>query len=294
MLLCIYFFSKRFGLQIVLLFIALFYTLLFILAYIGQEYLIYLPVRAIKYLPKNLGIYYEEIELKTIDAVKISAWYIPGEKLKPVVLFCHGNASNISDLIHLKIMYILYSIGFSILIFDYRGFGKSTGKINERGTYKDVEAAWNYLLENKKVASEDVVIWGRSLGGGVASYLASKKNKCKALVLESCFTSIPDLARRLFPFLPVEKIVRHRYPVKEYMPKVRSPVVIMHSKADETVPYAHGKKLYALAMSSKRFIDLEGSHKFAFLKSREKCVAELADFLQLEKNNKKTYSEYSQ
>lgn len=273
------------GIRNILLGVFFGYLILFFLALIGQKYVIFFPKRAIKATPEDWGLNYQEIKLETPDSEQIYAWFIPGERKSPVILFCHGNSSNMSSPAHLQIMNIFNSLKMSAIIFDYRGFGKSSGSPDELGSYLDVETVWSYLVLERKFSPEDIVIWGRSLGGGVASYLAMKKKNCQALVLEASFLSVVDVARRLVPFLPLSIIIHHNYPVKKYISVIDCPILIFHSKDDETVPFAHGKKLFDLANEPKSFIELSGSHNLGFLVSKQRYIQGIQAFLELDQRS---------
>lgn len=270
---------KRYGFKGVLPAVAGLYLLFMLLAFFGQEIIIYFPDRQVSATPKTIGLSYDEAWLTTSDQERIQSWFVPGRDDMPAVLFCHGNASNIATASHLETLRILHSLGLSVLIFDYRGFGQSSGSPTEEGTYRDARAAWNHLVADRGFAAGEIIIWGRSLGGGIASYLAGQKKECRALVLESTFSSIPAMARRLFPFWPLKAGIRHRYPVVEHVRGVACPVLVMHSRQDETVPYGLGRKVYAAAPEPKRFVELRGNHAWGFLLSKPKYAAAVEEFL---------------
>jgi len=270
---------RRYGLKGLLPAAAGLYALFMLLAFIGQEVIIYFPDRQVTATPAAVGLEYEEEWLTASDGERLQAWFIPGGQEAPVVLFCHGNASNISDASHLEIMRILHSLGLSVCIFDYRGFGASTGSPSEQGTALDARAAWRHLVEGRGYRSEEVILWGRSLGGGIASNLARQVGRCRALVLESTFTSIPDMARRLFPFLPLRWGIKHRYPVMEHVQEVECPVLVMHSRQDETVPYGFGRRVFEAAPEPKRFVELRGGHAWGFLVSKERYIQAVEEFV---------------
>lgn len=272
LLVCFFFLFKKWGLKSLLLVLVAIYGLLLFLAGIGQKFIIYYPDREVQATPAELGLPYQEERLSTSDGETLQAWFIPGDQDQPVILLCHGNGSNISSPSHLKFLELIHSLGFSAIIFDYRGFGQSSGSVDEEGTYLDGEAVWQHLVQSRGYTGQDIVIWGKSLGGGIASYLASQHQNCRALVLESTFTSVPDLARRMFPFLPVGWIIKHNYPVKKHVSKVDSPVLVMHSRQDETIPYRLGRQVFEAAGEPKRFITLHGGHVWGFLASRETYI----------------------
>jgi hypothetical protein len=270
---------KKWGLISLILALAAFYGLFIFLAVAGQKILIFCPVREIQSTPGDLQLPYEPVRLNTPDGETLHAWFVPGDQNQPVVLFCHGNNSNISSLCHLKLLELLHSQGLSTIIFDYRGFGRSSGSPYQAGTYRDGEAVWEYLVQSRGYSGRDIIIWGKSLGGGIAAYLASRHQNCRALVLEATFTSVPDVARRLFPFLPVTWIIRHEYPVHRHVSKVDSPILVMHSPADETIPYRLGRRVFEAAREPKTFVQLSGGHVWGFWTSKETCVQAIKENL---------------
>ncbi len=231
------------------------YLGLCLLVYVIQARLVYFPFRQIEATPHAAGLNYEEVTLHTSDGVQLSAWFIPRDRPRGVVLFCHGNAGNISHRMH--IIRMLHDMDFGMLIFDYRGYGQSQGSPSERGTYLDAEAAWTWLAA--RTPPGRIVIYGESLGGAVAAWLASKHTP-GALVLQSTFTSLPDVGARVYWWLPVRLLSRFRYDAKSYVRQVKCPILIAHGPADEIVPYRLGRALFEAANEPKEFLQLSGSH----------------------------------
>jgi len=232
------------------------YIGLCLLVYLVQARLVYFPFREIEATPHSLGLDYEEVRLKASDGVELSAWFVPCEGSRGAVLFCHGNAGNISHRLHIIRMF--HDLGFGMLIFDYRGYGQSQGSPTERGTYLDAQAAWDYLVERQTPPGR-IVIYGESLGGAVAAWLA-KEHTPGALVLQSTFTSLPDVGARVYPWLPVRLLSRFRYNARSHVQQVKCPVLVAHGARDEIVPYALGRRLFEAANEPKEFLELSGSH----------------------------------
>ncbi len=228
-----------------------------LLVYLTQARLVYFPSRDIEATPRSLGLDYEDLKLKASDGVELSAWFVPCERSRGTVLFCHGNAGNISH--RLGAIRMFHDLGFAILLFDYRGYGQSQGSPTERGTYLDAEAAWDWLVSERKVAPQQVVIFGESLGGAVAAWLA-REHTPGALVLQSTFTSLPDVGARLYWWLPVRLLSRFRYDARSCVRQVKCPVLVAHGQSDEIVPYALGRRLFDAANEPKEFLELSGSH----------------------------------
>lgn len=242
-----------------------------------QSRLIYFPVREIVVTPNQIGLSYEEVSFKTQEGVKLSGWYIPASPSRGVILFCHGNAGNISHCI--ESIEIFHSLGFSTFIFDYRGYGLSNGRPSEQGTYRDTKAAMDYLVREKELTPSEIIIFGQSLGGAVAVWLASRHTP-KALILESTFTSVPDMAAALYSFLPARLLCRYDYNALAAIRDVSCPVLIVHSPEDEIVPFSQGRQLFDAANQPKVFLEVSGGHNEGFLTSGQTYVQGLNAFLE--------------
>ncbi len=232
--------------------------------FIFQSHYIYYPERVLSADPGSIGLYFESVSFETTDRVKLSGWFVPSESARGVILFCHGNAGNISH--RLESIQIFHRLGLDIFIFDYRGYGQSEGKPTEHGTYKDAEAALRYLIEERQVNPNDIIVFGRSLGGAVASWLA-QSHMPGALILESTFTSLPDIAATLYPYLPVRLLLRFEYNTAECLGRVNCPVLIVHSGDDEIMPFSHGWQLFEMAKEPKEFLEITGTHNEGFITS---------------------------
>jgi fermentation-respiration switch protein FrsA (DUF1100 family) len=241
-----------------------------------QSQIVYYPARKITATPHIIGLLYEEISFKTKDGVKLSGWFVPAERPGNIILFCHGNAGNIGD--RLESIQIFYNLGLSTFIFDYRGYGKSEGRTTENGTYLDAETAWLYLVNKQKIPPDRIIIFGRSLGGAVASWLA-QSNTPKALILESTFTSVNDIASKFYPFLPIRLLSRFNYNACEYIQKVNCPVLVIHSRDDEIIPFSHGQRLFESANEPKEFLEITGSHNEGFMISEKRYKEGLNAFM---------------
>jgi fermentation-respiration switch protein FrsA (DUF1100 family) len=202
------------------------------------------------------GLVFEDAEFTAADGTRLHGWYVPCEGRRATVLFCHGNAGNVTDRAGLA-MLLQQELGVSVLLFDYRGYGKSEGKPNEEGVIADGRAARAWLAEREGIDETEVVLMGRSLGGAVAVALAAEKAP-PGLVLESTFSSMTDVAANLFPFLPIRLILSNRFDSLTRIQKYEGPLLASHSKMDEVIAYKFGKKLFDAAPSeNKRFIIFE-------------------------------------
>lgn len=244
--------------------------------FVFQSRLIYFPERDLTADPSDIGLEFEAVTLAASDGVALSAWFIPSEESRGTVLFCHGNAGNISD--RLDSLLIFNRLGLDVLIFDYRGYGESQGTPDEAGTYRDAEAAWRYLLETRGVDPSRIIVFGRSLGGAVAAWLAERHDPAM-LILESSFVSLADIGGRVYPFLPIGLILRHRYETAAYLAGVSSPVLVVHSFDDETMPYDQGLRLFQAALDPKRLLEISGSHNQGFVTSDAVYRDGLEDFI---------------
>ena len=219
------------------------YAMLCLAIFIFQPRLVYFPMKALAATPATIGLAYEDLRLDTGAGTTLHGWYLPGREDAHTLLFLHGNAGNISH--RLDSLRIFNSLGLNILIFDYSGFGQSGGTPGEQQTYDDARIAWDYLTDTRGVAPGRIVIFGRSLGGGVATWLATQTTPA-GLILESSFTSVPAIARKYYPMFPVRWLARIRYDNASRLPTVRCPVLIAHSRDDELIPISHGRELFAL------------------------------------------------
>ncbi len=248
----------------ILLLIAAGYLIILLLMYLFQAAFIYFPTKNIIATPEDRGLAFEDVYLYTDDGFRLHGWYVPAKESRGSVLFFHGNAGNISG--RLESIMIFNNLGLNVFIFDYRGYGRSEGKPGEQGTYKDAIAAWRYLTEVQDKNPHKVILFGRSLGGGVAAWLASEVN-AGGVVLESGFTSTVDLASEIYPFIPVNWLMRIRYPTIDYLQKIEMPVLIAHSRGDEVIPYHHGEKLFETASEPKYFLEMRGGHNDGFIQT---------------------------
>lgn len=241
-----------------------------------QAKFVYYPQDKLWSTPASIGLPYEPVSLVTSDGITLSAWFVPAEDPRGTVLFCHGNAGNISH--RLESIEIFYQLDLNVFIFDYRGYGQSAGRPSEQGTYGDAEAAWTYLVQERGIAPSDIVLFGRSLGGAVAAWLAQERAP-GALILESTFTSVPDLAAKLYPIFPVRLLARFRYDARHYLANVDCPVLVVHSPDDELIPFEHGQALYEAAGTPKEFLQIGGTHNEGFIQSGRRYREGLDRFL---------------
>jgi fermentation-respiration switch protein FrsA (DUF1100 family) len=237
-----------------------------VILFFMQPKFLYKPLPEVTYTPGELGLEFEEVTFRTDDGVKLTGWYVPADESKPTILFCHGNGGNMMH--RLDSINIFNNLGLNCFIFDYRGYGQSRGRPTEEGTYVDAAASYRYLTEDKMIEPQDIIIFGRSLGGSIAAQLATNVN-AQSLVIESSFTSYVDIGERFYPYMPVRWFAAFGYETAEYIRDVDCPVMIIHSRNDEIIPFELGLELYEIANEPKRIVEINGSHNDGFLISGE-------------------------
>ncbi len=253
------------------------FAVIFILGYLRyfEHKSLYFPDREIEIFPSEVGLQYEDVYLSTKDGVKLNAWFIPSKGSRYTLLFSHGNAGNISHRIE-KIL-ILKSLDFNIFIFDYRGYGKSGGRPSEKGLYRDIEASYDYLISKKRISPDSIILYGESLGGAVAIDLALRE-KVKAIITESTFTSTADVAKTVYPLFPTY-FISSRFDSLKKIKDIEIPKLIMHSKNDDIIPFSHSLRLYNNAPEPKKHIELKGDHNNSYMDSKDRFVSGLREFI---------------
>ena len=204
--------------------------------------------------PKGLDA--ENAHFQSADGTKLHGWYLPHPAPRAVVLFCHGNAGNISNRAGL-LKGLQQRVRISVMIFDYRGYGHSEGTPTEAGVMADARAARKWLAQREGIAEDRIVLMGRSIGGAVAVDLAAGDG-ARGLVLESTFTSVPDVAAGHYPLLPVRLLMRSKFDSAAKIGRYRGPLLQSHGDADRVIPYELGRRLHAAANSPKQFVVIRG------------------------------------
>lgn len=249
--------------------------------YFYQNRLVYLPdypTRKVVATPADVGLEFEPVILNASDGVRLDGWFLPHDEARASLLFFHGNAGNISH--RLDSLALFHQLGLAVLIIDYRGYGRSGGEPSEAGLYWDAEAAWQYLTLERQIPPERILLFGRSLGGAVAGYLATQ-HQALGVVLESTFTSAPDLASDLYPWLPARWLTSLEFDTRTRLSAVEMPLMAIHSLQDEIIPFAHGEALYRAAKPPKRFLQLNGGHNQGFMHSGDQYHRGLDEFIRL-------------
>lgn len=239
-----------------------------LMLFFGQTRMLYQPGTEYNTTPEDIGLSYTPLTLQTSDGEKLAAWYIPAASRDAqwTVLYCHGNAGNMSHRLHT--LQLIHELGANCLIVDYRGYGQSTGTPTEKGTITDVKTAWNWLVNEQDAAPEEIILFGRSLGGSIAAITAVDLEPA-AVILESTFTSVVDTGKHYYPWFPIRLFVRYNYNTLQAVKKLTCPVFIAHSKEDEIIPYQFGEQLDEAANEPKLFRELKGTHNEGFFDNPE-------------------------
>jgi len=219
--------------------------------------LIFYPTAALVRTPGDVGLEFQDLFFTTVDGVRLNGWFIPNRDARTTLVWFHGNAGNISHRVE-NIKLLHDKIKINIFIFDYRGYGLSEGIVSEEGTYQDGEAALGFVKKQLRVDAKDMIIFGRSLGAAVAAEMAGRTD-CRALILETPFVSIREMAKTVFPLLPLGPLLQTRYDIVEKIGKIKVPLLVLHGDRDEVVPYEQGKKVFAAAPGPKDFYTIKGA-----------------------------------
>jgi len=235
--------------------LALLYVLLTFLTYTFQERLIFFPSKMPMNHQYDFCQDFEEFNITADDGAVLNAVHIKQDSAKGVVLYFHGNSGNISHLIH--VANLLSRKGYDAIMVDYRTYGKSTGKMSEAAIKSDAQLFYNYALTT--YSEDEVILYGRSFGTGVATGLAAA-NSPKKLILESPFFSAVSLGEHRFPIFPVNWLATYRFPSNEYIKTINCPIYIFHGNEDSVIPIEQAKELYALIPGdTKKFYEIAGA-----------------------------------
>lgn len=240
---------------------------------------VYGPRKNIEASPADFGCAFEDVVFSSSDGVSLHGWFLPAvpgaRRQNRVLLLCHGNVGNISG--RLNFIRAWLELGLAVFVFDYRGYGRSAGRADEPGTYADARAAWRWLRA-RGYAPADIVVLGKSLGGGIASELVLHEPP-GALILQSTFTNIPDLGCELFPWLPVRRWNTIRYDTIARLPKIQVPLLIAHSRNDDLISYRHAERNFAAANTPKELLEIAGRHVSVIEDGRAAYLEGLGGFL---------------
>jgi fermentation-respiration switch protein FrsA (DUF1100 family) len=245
---------------------ALCYVTFLVALRLGESRMLYVPGRSRTLVdpPAELDLGVRRVELIASDGVRLVSWAMPADSGAGYwLLICHGNGGNLSEVGRPFHYAGLRALGLSLLAFDYRGYGESEGVPTEQGLYRDADAAYRYLRDTLAVPAERIVVFGHSLGSAVAVELVSRV-PAAGLVLDGALTSVVERAQEVFPYAPIRWIAASRYPSIERVGALTLPKLFLHARADEVIPFGHGRRLFEAAAPPKEFVALQGGHGDAF------------------------------
>lgn len=235
---------------------------------------IFYPTKEVTSFPGRAGLDFQDVFFKAAQNIELNGWFVPSKDAKYTVLFCHGNAGNISH--RIEKLKFFNELGCNVFIFDYEGYGKSHGKPSETILYRDARAAYEYLL-SRGIAQAQVIGYGESIGGAVIVDLASGQ-AMKAMILDSTFTSTKDMIKYAYPFLPYW-IFSSRFDSEAKIRHIKVPKLIIHSQDDEIVPFQLGIKLYEASSQPKELLKIHGGHNSNFFESQGALREKIGDFI---------------
>jgi len=227
--------------------------------WVRQPQFIFFPETTIQKTPQEYGVPYETVTLPIGTTEQLYGWWLPAPNSSRVLLYLHGNGGNIGA--NAEHAARLQRLGFSVLLLDYRGYGKSMGGFpNEAQVYADAQRSWEYLVQTRQIAPQQITIYGHSLGGAIASDLAQKHPEAAGLIVESSFTSMLAMTTRQSwtRFFPVDWLLHQRFDSLAKIPKLQMPVLLIHGTADSIIPFAMGQALWAAAPEPKRLLLIPG------------------------------------
>lgn len=259
----------------ILITVVVLYAFVCIAVWAGQARLVWFPGPAPTTTPAEAGLTYEDLRLATRDGERLHAWFLRSPANRSCVLVSHGNAGSIEN--RLELARVFLEMGHSVMLYDYRGYGASSGTPSEEGTYQDAETAFDALVA-RGFAPRAIVSYGESLGGAVAIELALRRD-VGAVVVEDTFTSLVDMGARVYGWLPVRWLARIRYASIDKVGAVKAPILVIHSPEDDLVPYEHGVRLHAAAREPKELLSTAGGHNGGGFTRRPEWRAAVARFL---------------
>jgi fermentation-respiration switch protein FrsA (DUF1100 family) len=232
-----------------------------------QDSLVFVPSREYRGLPEQQGLSHDDVDIEVEPGIHIRGWFVPAQgPSSGTVLYFHGNGGNLSN--YLSRIAPFAAAGLDTLAIDYEGYGASGGTPSEANLYRDADAAWAWLTKIKGVEAGHIVVWGYSLGGGVATWCATKHTP-GAVILESTFTSIPDVGARVYPWLPVRLIAHTEFANSSRVAAIHSPVLFGHGKRDVLIPFEMSVELHRLAREPKGFVEMAGGHDDSLVRHAE-------------------------
>lgn len=247
----------------------------------NESRLLYVPTKGLSVRPYNANLNYQQVEIKTTDGVKLVCLVVPAlpqDSSAFWLLFLHGNRGNALSEAHVERYKLLQDLGFNILAVDYRGYGNSDGEPSEAGLYQDAEAGYSYLRTMKSVPPDRILIYGHSLGSGVAIELATRV-PAAGLIVEGAYKSIPAIGQEVYPYVPINLIATNRFESIEKIALIKAPKLFIHAVDDEVIPITHGRALYDKASPPKILLEVSGGHTDAAVKDKPKFQIGITKFV---------------
>lgn len=234
------------------------YAGVLLVLFLVQRSILFPASRAITDLPSGppFRLAYEDLSLR-VGKETTNAWYLPAEPSRGVILFSHGNGGSLSDWIAFAGLF--HGLAFDVMLYDYGGYGRSTGSPSEGRCEADARAAWDYLTKTRHVPPERIVLFGHSIGGGPTAHLASEVTP-GAVVLESTFCSLAELCQEKLWWAPAYLLVRDRFNSLSKLSKIHAPLLVVHSPRDTLIPFCHGQRLFDAALPPKQLLRIRGNH----------------------------------
>ena len=247
-----------------------------------ERSLVYVPgPRLVEDPPPALSLNQETVRFPASDSTRLAAWTIPAARAAvdaPWVIISHGNYGNVGSGGRPQFYAWFRELGVNLLAYDYRGFGESEGVPSETGVYADAEAAYRYLTDSLRVPASRIILFGHSLGSGVAVELA-RRVPAAGLIVEDAYTSVTDRGQEVFPLFPVKLIARSRFASIEKVGSLRLPKLFLHGRHDRTIPIDHGRRLFAAAAEPKEWVELDAGHADAYSTERDRYYGAIGAFI---------------
>jgi fermentation-respiration switch protein FrsA (DUF1100 family) len=241
-----------------------------------ENFYVFFPQTNLEITPDDLNLNYRDVYFNSPDREKLHGWFFPTAADHPVIMISHGNACNISHM--LDYANILTGMNLQVFLFDYRGYGRSTGTPSEKGIYMDAQAAYDYLVNEERIAADNIILFGQSLGAAAAIDVAVK-NHIRSIIIEGAFTSTRDMAKTMFPMSIVSFLLPSNYNNLEKIVLITAPKLIMHGEHDEIVPFSMGKRLFEASMDPKYFYAIKGAgHNDTFIVGGKRYFEDIAYF----------------
>ncbi len=253
------------------------YFLYLVGLYFTQESLIFMPSQKEWMTLDSTQVEVDEFTLHPEEGVSIHGYFVRVPEAERTILFFHGNGGNVTA--NFGRIEMARQMKYNIALFDYRGYGKSTGKISkEEDLYTDSKVVYDYVVNKQKVEPRNLVFWGQSLGGAVATEMA-KRYWVNALIIESSFTSVRAIMNPVLRYTVPSFLLKYKFETIKKLKNMRSVVVILHSREDEMIPFSNAEKLYEIAPKPKKLIEMTGAHNEGFWENYQKYIEIIMDYL---------------